>query len=294
MPTKIIIRKRQGTAERFIEKVDGLNLAMVRIPAGSFIMGAPETEAGSSDDERPQHLVTVPEFCMAQTQITQAQWRIVAGYDPVNQDLDPDPAHFKGDDRPVERVSWLDAKEFCARLSEKTGKKYRLPTEAEWEYACRAVRGFQLPITREELSKTGEARIIEEWNRTSLQPFHFGETISTEIVNYDGKYIYGRGAKGEYRGRTTPVVSFPTNAFGLYDMHGNVWEWCEDDYHETYEGAPADGLAWLNEDDKDTSRVLRGGSWFDVPVHCRSADRYYTLRDNRSNGIGFRVVVSPQ
>lgn len=274
--------------------MDGLNLGMVRIPAGSFIMGAPKTEAKSQNRERPQHLVTVPEFCMAQTPITQAQWRIVAAWEQIKQELDVDPSYFKGDKRPVEQVSWLDAKEFCARLSAKTGRNYRLPTEAEWEYACRAVQGVQLSITREELSKTGEKRIIKEWNRISLQPFYFGETISTEIVNYDGNSVYGRGAKGEYREETTSVGLFPANKFGLYDMHGNVWEWCEDNWHNSYEGAPTDGSAWLNKSDNGTSKIIRGGSWLNIPGSCRSAYRLSDSRDNRYNSVGFRVVMSPQ
>lgn len=274
--------------------MDGLNLGIVRIPAGSFIMGAPKTEAKSQNRERPQHLVTVPEFCMAQTPITQAQWRIVAAWEQIKQELDVDPSYFKGDKRPVEQVSWLDAKEFCARLSAKTGRNYRLPTEAEWEYACRAVQGVQLSITCEELSKTGEKRIIKEWNRISLQPFYFGETISTEIVNYDGNSVYGRGAKGEYREETTSVGLFPANKFGLYDMHGNVWEWCEDNWHNSYEGAPTDGSAWLNKSDNGTSKIIRGGSWLNIPGSCRSAYRLSDSRDNRYNSVGFRVVMSPQ
>ncbi len=305
MPTKIIIRKRRATAERFIEKVDGLNLKMVKIPAGSFIMGAPETEAESQPRERPQHLVTVPEFCIAQTQITQVQWRIVAGYDQINQKLDPDPSNFKGGDRPVEKVSWLDAKEFCARLSEKTGRKYRLPTEAEWECACRATiinfpnPNYQLSEPRDQLSQSREARIIEAMNNDQYQPFHFGETLSAELANYCAANTYGRGVEGENRQQTTPVASFPANNFGLYDMHGNALEWCEDDYHSNYEDAPTDGSAWLGADRKNASKILRGGSWATYPGYCRSAARFESAPSNRnhsSRGVrlssfSFRVVT---
>ena len=182
---------------------------------------------------------------MGKYPITQAQWQIVAGFPQEKLQLQPEPSRFKGDNRPVEQISWYDAVEFCARLSQKTGRNYRLPTEAEWEYACRA--------------GTNSA-------------FHFGETITTDIANYRGtddeeygwKGNYGEGPKGEYREETTPVDKFSyANAFGLCDMHGNVWEWCEDYWHENYKGAPSDGSAWLT--GNDDIRVVRGGSWFNDP-----------------------------
>ncbi len=135
--------------------------------------------------------------------------------------LAPDPSRFKGDNRPVDQVSWADAQEFCKRLSVKTGKDYCLPSEAEWEYACRA---------------------------GTTTPFHFGETITTELANYDGNSTYNNGPKGEYREETTDVGLFPANDWGLYDMHGSLWEWCEDDYHSDYNGAPDDGSAWVESD----------------------------------------------
>ena len=191
-------------------------------------------------------------------------------------------------ERPVENVSWEDAKEFCNRLSKKTSREYRLPSEAEWEYACRSV-------TSEELTKA-------EWNEKYNQPFHFGETISTELANYRGtddeslgwKGSYGRGVKGEYREQTTPVGYFKVaNNFGLGDMHGNVWEWCEDDWHENYQDAPTDGSAWFSE--ARNKKVIRGGSWNNDPDNCRSACRSLNTRDNRSDNIGFLVVcVAPR
>jgi formylglycine-generating enzyme required for sulfatase activity len=164
----------------------------------------------------------------------------------------------------VEKVNWHDAIEFCARLSKLTGREYRLPSEAEWEYACRAG------------TKT---------------PFHFGETITRELANYDASNTYADEAPGEYREKTTPVGQFSPNAFGLYDMHGNVWEWCEDDYHDNYEGAPRDGSAWLS---NNTTKILRGGSWILYPYRCRSAYRHsYDPRDYYYYFfIGFRVVRS--
>ncbi len=191
-------------------------------------------------------------------------------------------------ERPVEQVSWEDAKEFCNRLSKKTKREYRLPTEAEWEYACRAVNG--------------EDSTVEEWNRKYNQPFHFGETISTELANYRGtddeslgwKGSYGRGVKGEYREQTTPVGYFQVaNNFGLSDMHGNVWEWCEDDWYENYENAPTDGSAWLS--GGNSIKVIRGCSWVNNPHNCRSAYRYNFTRVDRGYNLGVRVVcVAPR
>jgi formylglycine-generating enzyme required for sulfatase activity len=263
------ITRRPDQAQYFTETLpDGVTLEMVSIPGGTFLMGAPETEEDSRDNERPQHKVTVPRFFMGKYPVTQKQWRAVASLERVNRELNPNPSRFKGDDLPVEKISWYDCVEFCARLSAYTKRDYRLPSEAEWEYACRA--------------------------RTTT-PFHFGETISTEVANYNGKYIYGSGSRGEYRERTTPVGSFHVaNAFGLFDMHGNVWEWCADEYHQNYQGTPVDGSAWVrkqNENDNQ-GRMLRGGSWIDFSRNCRSASRDDNSPDSRNDDRGFRVVVS--
>jgi formylglycine-generating enzyme required for sulfatase activity len=249
---------------------------MVYIPAGNFQMGSPEDEQGRSSDESPQHLVSVPAFCMGKYPITQAQWRVVAGLSQVKHPLELEPSNFKGDDLPVEQVSWLDAEEFCLRLSAHTQREYRLPSEAEWEYACRA---------------------------GTTTPFHFGQTISSEIANYraqdweinDKTYSgkYGAGELGEFREKTTPVGSFKVaNNFGLFDMHGNVWEWCQDNWHSSYQDAPRDASAWLDsESSKSANRVLRGGSWTFIPEYCRSAFRYYSDPVDRDLIIGFRVVL---
>jgi formylglycine-generating enzyme required for sulfatase activity len=240
-----------------------VSLDMVLIPAGEFLMGSPPQELRRQATEGPQHRVTVPSFCMGKYPITQAQWRVVAGWDPVNQALAPDPSAFKGDDRPVERVSWQDATEFCARLSQRAGREYRLPSEAEWEYACRA---------------------------GTTTPFHFGETITTDLANYDGADSYGRGPTGIDRQETTPVGCLQAaNSFGLYDMHGNVWEWCLDHWHNNYDGAPTDGSAWLS-DQKSSNRLLSGGSWNFNPANCRSAVRNFVAPDFRVFFIGFRVL----
>ena len=269
----LTLRHYQHHNQGFHEDLgEGVRLTMMQIPAGTFTMGAPESEEESEDDERPQHEVEVPEFFMGRYAVTQEQWRVVAGYKQVDQELDPDPSNFKGANRPVEQVSWDETQEFCKRLSEKTGREYRLPSESEWEYACRA---------------------------GTETPFHFGEMLDFTIANYNGNYTYGEGAKGEYREETTEVGTFPANRWGLHDMHGNVYEWCEDDWHSNYEGAPPDGSAWIN--DKSTTqekeeeyKLLRGGSWILNPRFCRSAYRLPDRRDHRVNHFGFRVVCSPQ
>jgi formylglycine-generating enzyme required for sulfatase activity len=179
----------------------------------------------------------------------------------------------------VEQVNWYDATEFCARLSAHTGRTYRLPTEAEWEYTCRAkpIRIFDTP----------EALQIKLFEDST--PFYFGNTLTTEVANYDGNYTYNNGPKGEYREETTSVDHFGVaNAFGLSDMHGNVWEWCQDHWHSNYDGAPTDGSAWLSDYEK-ASRILRGGSWSDDPGACRSANRDNDEPGGVINDVGFRV-----
>ena len=247
------IERKKHTAWYYSETLgNGIELDMVLIREGEFMMGAPGTELESRNNERPQHKVNVSKFFMGKYPITQEQWQAIMSNNPSN---------FKGDKRPVEQVSWDEAKEFCDRLSNYTNRTYRLPTEAEWEYASRAG------------TKT---------------PFHFGETITTELANYNGNYIYGVGAKGERRGETTEVGEFPANQFGLCDMHGNVWEWCEDDWHDSYRNAPNDGSAWLSE--KNNRKVVRSGSWDDAPDFCRSALRDNDERGYRYDNIGFRAV----
>jgi formylglycine-generating enzyme required for sulfatase activity len=256
--------KRRGQVQGYVERLgDGVAIEMMQILGGTFMMGAPKGETNSGVSERPTHSVTVSSFFIGRYPVTQAQWRFVAGLPKVDRKLDLDPSSFKGNDRPVERVSWLESIEFCTRLSKHTGQEYRLPTEAEWEYACRAG------------AKT---------------PFHFGETILPDIANYDGTNAYGSGVKGLYRKETTFVGSFQVaNQFGLYDMHGNVWEWCMDHWHKNYKEAPDDGSAWIDtEASKNAPRVLRGGSWSRFPWNCRSAFRSSDSSVYRST-IGFRL-----
>lgn len=260
-----VAKKTTKTAEYRREDLgSGIALDLVRIPAGEFLMGAPAEaeEEERSDDEGPQHLVTVPEFWLGKDPVTQAQYEAIMGENP---------SHFSenGANRPVERVSWLDTVAFCEKLSQKTGRTYRLPSETEWEYACRA---------------------------GTTTPFYFGPTITPDLANYDCHYTYANGAQGTCREQTTKVGQFPPNAFGLYDMHGNVWEWCADHWHANYEGAPTDGSAWLfsdeRKDEDDRSRLLRGGSWGSYPRACCSASRDTYHPDFRDLFIGFRVVCA--
>jgi formylglycine-generating enzyme required for sulfatase activity len=277
---------------------------MIWIPPGRFWMGSPAAESERVVHEGPQHLVQLQGFFMGQTPITHAQWREVADWQPTGgehwrRDLKPNPSRFQSaggrgearllegevstDQRPVELVSWFDAMEFCSRLSQRTGRTYTLPSEAQWEYACRA---------------------------GTNTPFHFGKTITIELANYDGNFTYADGSKGIYRKQITTVGMFPANAWGLQDMHGNVWEWCLDHWHQSHEEAPADGSAWLkpseynnkattkgrndNASDEEDNRLLRGGSWYDSPRYCRSACRSRYRPDDPIFNLGLRVVCLPQ
>ena len=272
-------------------------ITFVSIPAGEFLMGSDESDPGAHSDEMPQHLVRLQSFSMSQAPITQAQWRAVAMLPSVDRKLNPNPSYFKGDNLPVERVSWHDAMEFCARLSIVTKKPITLPSEAQWEYVCRA---------------------------GTTTAYAFGDTLTEEMANFKS-------------GGTTPVGSFPANPWGLQDMHGNVWEWGLDDWHSSYEGAPTDGSAWAEEDDSlgkcsggalgttfpgtvarptapeatrttastssvsasaafvgDRLKVLRGGSWNFYPWFCRSAYRLRVHPASCDSNVGFRVCCLPQ
>ncbi|MDC0834965.1 serine/threonine kinase [Geitlerinema sp. FC II] len=255
--TQYILRCRQRTARQYREELsDGVTLEMVWIPGGTFLMGAPE--GVGNHEEHPQHDVTVPDFFLGKYPVTQAQWQAVAtGLPKVKCDLEPDPAYFQGDERPVESISWFQAVEFCQRLAQKTGRPYRLPSEAEWEYACRA---------------------------EATTPYHFGETITPEVANFKRLDAEETTVAGRYR---------LANAFGLYDMHGNVWEWCYDQWHGSYDGAPTDGSPWIDDDrDGRKSRVRRGGSWLNTPWDCRSTHRVRLEPVCRSYYDGFRLCCS--
>ncbi|MEO0349807.1 MAG: SUMF1/EgtB/PvdO family nonheme iron enzyme [Cyanobacteria bacterium P01_A01_bin.15] len=275
VPAQPVVKEQTSTGN-FTERLsNNVGLEMVKIQAGQFWMGSPGNESNRRDNEGPQHLVRVPEFWMGKYPVTQAQWAEVAALPKVEHDLEPFPSRFKGANLPIERVSWYEAVEFCQRLSRQTEHIYRLPSEAEWEYACRAGTNTR---------------------------YSFGNTITGEQVNCDfqknvvvNEGFMGLGRKeekrGTYRGKITTVDSLPPNDWGLYDMHGNVWEWCADHWHDNYAGAPIDGAPWLSGGNSN-SRVLRGGSWINYPRYCRSAARYSFTPDNRDSYYGFRVVCS--
>ena len=273
---EVIGRDSNKLAKFFKEDLgNSISLEMVYIPGGKFLMGTEDEEIERlikkfNKDffrrEKPQHEVTVQPFFMGKFQITQEQWKAIASLPKVKRDLEPNPSHFKGDKLPVEKVSWEDVVEFCQRLSNQTGKEYRLPSEAEWEYACRA---------------------------GTTTAFNCGATITSSLANYDGTKIYANEPKGKYRETTIQVGSFPPNAFGLYDMHGNVWEWCQDNWHSNYIGAPKDGSVWSFGD--SSKKVVRSGSWYYLPSFSRSAYRGFYTRDYRNDGFGVRVVcVAPR
>ena len=243
------------------ELASGVHLELAYIPSGTFWMGSPDDEVEREAREHPQHEVAIAPFYLGKSPVTQAQWLAVSQLDKIDKPLEAEPSWFKGENRPVETVNWDDAIEFCKRLSNYAGKPYRLPSEAEWEYACRA---------------------------GTPTPFYFGNTLSTEQANYDGNATYNNSSVGRYRERTSEVGLYPANGFGIYDLHGNVWEWCLDHWHPNYKGAPADGSAWVYGGDV-SRRMLRGGSWGSVPRDCRSACRYYAERDKRFLNTGFRV-----
>jgi len=263
------INRKTGKNQCFQENLDNqILLELAFIPSGILWMGCPKTEYNTSAN--PIHQVKITEFWMGIYPITQAQWRIVANYPQINQSLNPDPSYFKGDNLPVERVSWYETVEVCNRLSSQTGRFYRLPSEAEWEYAC---RGFK------------------QIKGISHTPFHFGDGISPQFANYNPDHEDNQTQKAIYRQETTPVGSFQVaNNFGLCDLHGNVWEWCLDPWHDNYEGSPSDQTPW-NYGGQNKNRVLRGGSWSLNAHYCTSAYRDGYSSKLSDYGIGFRVVL---
>ena len=236
-----IIDRPQFQTQIFQEDLgDGVFLTMVKIPSGKFMMGSPATEEGCQPEEQPQHPVNIPEFYLGQTLVTQSQWVAIFPDKSVGNN--------SNSQLPVHSINWLDAIDFCDRLTQKTGRKYRLPSESEWEYACRA---------------------------ETTTPFAYGDTIAPTVVNYDGEHPYAKASQGEFRQECTPVATFLPNLFGLYDMHGNLWEWCLDEWFDHYHGAPKNGSAMgdIEPLDGQQLRVVRGGSWFSHGCICRSASR---------------------
>ncbi|MBE6426941.1 MAG: hypothetical protein E7029_13350 [Planctomycetaceae bacterium] len=239
---------------RMVKTVNGIEYAFRWCPPWSFLMGSPSSEPGRESNET-QHRVTLTRgFWMLETEVTQAMWKSVMGTDP---------SYFKGAQNPVECVSWDDCQEFCRKLSSKLNEEVSLPTEAQWEYACRA---------------------------GTTSAYSFGSSLNGREANCDGRYPCGTSTKGPYLGKTVPVKSYAPNAWGLYDMHGNVWEWCQDWYDSDYYAAsptsdptgPSSG----------SSRFVRGGSWINLAQRCRSAYRNGYAPDVRNNGLGFRPVLA--
>lgn len=251
----------------YVEQLpNGVRLEMVEVIGGPFTLGASASEEGRSN-EGPQQRVTVSDFYLGKHEVTQGQWKAVMGGLPLGMsDLR---SEFKGDELPVVLVSWDDAKEFIAKLNKLTGADYRLPSEAEWEYAARA---------------------------GSKRQFAFGETITREVANYWWADSSSLGIMRIKKPLEHPmkVGSYPANAFGLYDMHGNVWEWCEDNWHGSYQGAPNDGRAWVDMSNKASSRVVRGGSCLSDAALWRSAYRVSYSPDTRNGDLGFRLSRTAQ
>ena len=237
---------------------------MVVVPAGVFLMGSPEHERGRGKDEGPQHRVEfLKPFAVGKFEATFAQWDACVSEGGCTHK--PSDEGWGRGRRPVINISWNDAKQFVAWITKKSGKPYRLLTEAEWEYAARATTGAD-----------------------ASQPFATGTTINYKQANYDANFTYGDGRMGIYRQKTLDVGSLPKNAFGLYDMHGNVWEWVEDCYRDSYVGTPADGSAVTSLG--CTLRILRGGGWNYQPQYLRSAYRYATPPGVRMENAGLRVA----
>ena len=273
-PAQVAAAKTLGLPVAF---ENSIGMRFVLIPPGTFMMGSrdsaaevarrcamPNAQAGWFHDEHPRHKVTLTSaFYMAVHEVTQGAYEAVTnpkpGKNASKKKVDDYPAEFRGTNNPVGKVSWSDGEKFCKTLSKRDARKYALPTEAQWEYACRA---------------------------GTVTPFCFGETISTGQVNYHGDYTYGKGRKGKNREKPLPVGSLPPNAWGLYDMHGNVSEWCVDRYGEYGSAGESDPKGPA----EGRNRLLRGGSWRSYPGACRSAFRLRS--DARSYNIGFRVYCA--
>jgi formylglycine-generating enzyme required for sulfatase activity len=247
-----IIARTRHKAEEFTEDMgNGILLEMILVPSGIFKMGSLPHQG--NPDEQPQHLVSIKSFLMGKFLTTQGQWKTVMGKLP--------PCRFKGDHLPVERVSWEDAQKFCQRLSKITARNYQLPSETQWEYACRA---------------------------GTNTPFSFGETLTVNVANFNGEHTFQDEPRGFYFHATSEGGKFPPNAFGIHDMHGNLWEWCADNWLENYTSSPRDGDSYQDKNSK--FRVARGGSWHEPPSLCRSAARLRVLQSEADEVMGFRVI----
>ncbi|MBQ6617721.1 MAG: ankyrin repeat domain-containing protein [Thermoguttaceae bacterium] len=245
-----VIMAGSKAGERKIMKVKDVEFAFRWCPAGVFTMGSPKSEDGRKDNENLRHVTLSNGFWMMETEVTQKQWKAVMGTNP---------SHFKGDDLPVEQVSWNDCQEFCQKCAE-LGMPVQLPTEAQWEYACRA---------------------------GGTTAYFWGNSLNGDMANCDGNYPYGTKTRGNNLEKTTPVASYKPNSWGLYDMHGNVWEWCQDWYGEYPSGDVTDptGASY------GSSRVNRGGGWGESASACRSAQRNALSPNRQYDSLGFRCMM---
>ncbi|MFN2142713.1 MAG: formylglycine-generating enzyme family protein [Candidatus Promineifilaceae bacterium] len=249
----VILSREADEAEEILFDIGAAQpLTMIALPGGEFMMGSPVGEG--YEDEKPRHIVKVRPFLIGRFPVTQAQWTAVMG---AGKKL-----RFSGSQKSVHDVTWLEAQEFCRKLTAITSHLFRLPSEAEWEYACRA---------------------------GSDSAFSCGATITTEFANYNGLFPYLDAPEGEYRHVLLDVGSFPPNPFGLHEMHGNLWEWCADPWHENYEDAPGDSQSWEARG-SNSYRVARGGSWHETADLCRSAVRLKLMAADGDEMVGVRVV----
>ena len=248
-----LLEERPGRARQWSEPLGAdLTLELIEIPGGTLRMGS--LHGQGYPDEQPRHFVQVASFWLGKAPLTERQWQALMGRHR---------GRFTDPDGPVDTISWIEAARFCERLSKRTGRRYALPSEAQWEYACRA---------------------------GSLAAFSFGPVITSDLANYNGEFACQGGPRGVYRHKTLPAGEFPPNAFGLLDMHGTLWEWCADAWHDDYSGAPADGSPWQGGSNPEF-RASRGGCWHDIPEVCRSAARLRAKAAEGDEFMGLRVVL---
>ena len=243
----------------YIKLIEEILNQLVPIPQGTFLMGSDKRNTLGFSKEYPQHLVDMPAFYMSKYLITQKQWKVISQLPSIDIELDCNPRYRREDNYPIENINWYEALEFCNRISVITGKNIMLPSESQWEYCCKAGT-----------------------NTT----YSFGDNITPELANYNRH-------KENVTPRIKPIGSYPSNPWGLYDMHGNINEWCLDDWHINYENAPTDGSPWLYEKNPYNSKILRGGNYYSTHRSCTSTSRYLLSTYRKTIGVGFRICYNP-